>query len=93
PALEQLVETGHYGTFHIVNQGACSRFEFAQAVLRQAGRGEYPLQPIALADFKRDSSVPPRTPLHNIAAAALGITLRPWQAALEEFVEGLRAKG
>lgn len=86
PALERLVETGHYGTFHIVNEGACSRYEFAQQVLQLAGKGDYPLRPIALADFKRDSIVPPHTPLRNTAAAALGIRLRPWQEALAAFV-------
>ena len=85
-ALGQLILTHAYGTYHIVNEGACSRYEFAAAVLRAAGKSDVSLKPIALPDFKRDSSVPPYTPLRNAAAAALGITLRPWQAALAEFI-------
>ncbi|GAB4192580.1 MAG: dTDP-4-dehydrorhamnose reductase [Roseiflexaceae bacterium] len=87
-AVAQLIHTPHYGTYHLVNEGACSRFAFAQAILRLAGREHVRLNPIRLADYKRDSIVPPHTPLHNIAAAALGIRLRPWQAALENFLQG-----
>lgn len=85
-ALEQLLQTRQFGTYHIVNEGSCSRYEFAAEALRLAGKADFPLKPIKLADFKRDSVVPPFTPLRNEAAAVLGIKLRPWQAALAEFV-------
>jgi dTDP-4-dehydrorhamnose reductase len=89
-AIARLIQTPFYGTYHLVNEGSCSRFEFAAEILRLAGRGQVELLPIALADFKRDSLVPPHTPLRNVAAAALGIRLRPWQEALAEYVEGLQ---
>jgi len=85
-AIAQLIQTPFYGTYHLVNEGSCSRFEFAAEILRQAGRAPFDLRPITLADFKRDSVVPPHTPLRNIAATALGIRLRPWQEALEEYI-------
>jgi dTDP-4-dehydrorhamnose reductase len=85
-AVARLIATPFYGTYHLVNAGACSRLEFAAAILRLAGREHVALQPIGLADYKRDSLVPPYTPLHNIAAAALGIQLRPWQDALAEYL-------
>lgn len=85
-ALLRLIELPYYGTYHIVNEGACSRYEFAAEALRIAGRTDIALRPMLLADYKRDSQVPPRTPLRNLAAADLGITLRPWQAALEEYL-------
>ncbi len=86
-AIGQLIQTQHYGTYHIVNEGFCSRYEFAAEVLRLIGNQRMKLKPIRLADFKRDSVVPSYTPLRNAAAAALGITLRPWQSAVAEFVE------
>ena len=85
-AVAQLIQTPFYGTYHLVNAGSCSRYEFAAEILRQAGRERLQLQAIKLADYKRDSVVPPYTPLHNLAAAALGIQLRPWQAALEAYL-------
>ena len=85
-AVAQLVEMPFYGTYHLVNEGSCSRYEFASEILRQAGRDRVALHPIRLADYKRDSAVPPYTPLRNLAAAALGIRLRPWQAALQAYL-------
>ena len=88
-AIAQLVRLPFYGTYHLVNEGACSRFEFAAEVLRLAGRERAALRPIRLADFKRDSVVPPYTPLRNVAAAALGVRLRPWQEALADYLQSL----
>lgn len=89
-AIAQLIHTDHYGTYHIVNEGACSRFELAAEVLRQAGVGNVRLTPITLADYRRDSRVPPYTPLHNAAGAALDLRLRPWQAAVAAYVGKLQ---
>jgi dTDP-4-dehydrorhamnose reductase len=88
-AVARLIQTPFYGTYHLVNEGSCSRYECAATILRQAGCEHIQLRPIALADFKRDSVVPPHTPLRNVAAAALGIRLRPWQDALVEYVRTL----
>lgn len=82
----QLIQQPYYGTYHLVNSGFCSRLELAAEALRLAGRADIKVQPIALADYRRDSVVPPYTPLRNIAAADLGLELRPWQAALEEYL-------
>ena len=88
-AIARLIRLPFYGTYHLVNEGACSRFEFADEVLRLAGRERVALRPIRLADFRRDSVVPPYTPLRNIAAAALGIQLRPWQEAVADYLHSL----
>jgi dTDP-4-dehydrorhamnose reductase len=85
-AVARLIHMPFYGTYHLVNQGSCSRFEFAAEILRQAGCEHVELRPIGLADFKRDSVVPPHTPLRNVAAAALGIRLRSWQDALAAYL-------
>lgn len=85
----RLIETGHYGSYHLVNGGLCSRYAFAREILRQAGRAELPVQPIRLAEFRRDSSPPPFAPLANRAGAALGIALRPWEQALAAYLAAL----
>jgi dTDP-4-dehydrorhamnose reductase len=85
-AIAQLISTGQYGTYHFVNEGQCSRFEFARAALNAAGLGSTPMAPMALAEYVRASTPPPYTPLANQAGAALGIRLRPWQEAVEAYV-------
>lgn len=93
-AIARLVVTGSYGIYHLANEGYASRWQFAREALDQAGFGAVPIEPIALAEFARASRPPQYALLRNTAAARLGITLRPWQAALSAFLEaeGLRAR-
>ena len=86
-AIEQLITTGAYGIYHFTNDGACSRFEFAQKILELSGRAHIPIEPIRLADFSRPSTPPPYAPLRNFCGAQLGITLRPWQDALADYLQ------
>lgn len=86
-AIAQLIQTRVYGIYHFTNAGHCSRFEFAQEILRQSGRGHIPIHPTALADYQRASTVPPFAALANINGATLGIELRPWQEALQAYFE------
>lgn len=86
-ALAALIRTNAYGVYHLTNEGHCSRYDFARAILSLSGREQVPVEPIRMAEFQRASTPPPFAPLANIAAAALGITPRPWQDALAEFLE------
>ena len=86
-AVAALIQTDAYGVYHLVNADHCSRYDYVCEVLRIAGREHIPVEPISLDDFPRASTPPRFAPLANTAATALGITLRPWQAALEEFLE------
>ena len=85
-AIAQLIETRQYGIYHFVNEGACSRWQFANEILRLAGLDGVENVPILGKEFKRPSTPPPFGALHNIAGAAIGITLRPWQEALAEYI-------
>jgi len=85
-ALVALIDTGHYGVYHLVNRGEASRFDFAQATLQANGRAHIPLTPIAAAEWPRPAAPPLHAVLVNQAAAALGIELRPWQDALHAYV-------
>jgi dTDP-4-dehydrorhamnose reductase len=82
-ALLALAATDTYGTYHLVNEGACSRFELARAVLDHAGRGDYPL--MVTDSYPRLARPPAYAPLRNFAAAGLGIQLPPWADALGRF--------
>ena len=85
-AIVSLIKTGQYGTYHFVNEGYCSRFAFAREALRLSGLGGVPIKPILSSEFKRASSPPKFSALKNIAGAAIGIRLRPWQEALADYL-------
>src|SRR6202043_128314 len=48
-AIGELIQTPARGLFHVVNAGACSRFEFARAIVQ----GRVEVQPISAADAAR----------------------------------------
>lgn len=85
-AIERLIATHQYGTYHLVNSGVCSRWAFANEILRLSGLDDVTNTPITVSQYKRASTPPRFAALQNNAAAALGIRLRPWQEALAEFL-------
>jgi len=90
-AILQLAAQPAYGIYHLTNAGYCSRYEWAAEVLRLAGPplADVALRPITSADYAGGVRKPPFTALRNEAAARLGITMRPWQEALGEYMAGL----
>lgn len=86
-AINQLIETSQYGIYHFVNSGACSRWAFANEILRLSGLDDVTNAPILSSAFSRPSSPPPYGALHNRNGAVLGIMLRPWQEALREYLQ------
>lgn len=84
-AIVKLIHTEHHGIYHFTNSGLCSRYGYARAILELTGRGDVPVEPITSDQWPRASKPPLHCALHNFAGAALGIELRPWHAALEEY--------
>lgn len=86
-AIVKLIPSGLYGIYHFTNSGVCSRFEWARAILELAGLDASRISPTQ--GFARAAKVPARSELHNFCGATqLGIVLRPWRAALEEYFRG-----
>ncbi|MGH2523033.1 MAG: dTDP-4-dehydrorhamnose reductase [Anaerolineales bacterium] len=85
-AIVTLIGTGRFGIYHLTNAGYCSRYDYARKILELTGRRHVPVEPVTRAQFSRPSTPPEFSALANTAAAALGITLRPWEEALREFL-------
>lgn len=86
-AIGRLITTGHYGIYHLTNTGCVSRYAFARYLLDQSGYTDTSIEPITLAEYLRASRPPEYAVLRNVAAARLGIRLRPWQEALDAFLK------
>lgn len=82
-----LVETGRYGIYHLTNEGFCSRHAFARYFLDKAGYADVPLEPIASQEWQRPSRPPVYASLANQAGRLVGVTLRPWQEAVDAFLQ------
>ncbi len=90
-ALGRLIETGRYGTYHLVNEGACSRWAFARYFLDRLGHTDVPIDKISVAEWPRASVPPTYASMSNLTGSHIGITMRPWQEAVDVFLtkEGL----
>ena len=84
-AISQLIRTGHFGIYHLTNGGSCSRYEWAKRLLELSGRGHIPVEPITADQWLRDAPPPLYAPIRNFVGASLGITLRPWDEALQDY--------
>jgi dTDP-4-dehydrorhamnose reductase len=81
--LEQIIERGKSGIYHVSNQGACSRFEFAQEILRQVGVDPSQVVPIPSSMSNRLARRPRDSRLANARLMAEGLGPLPlWQDAL-----------
>lgn len=83
-ALERLIHTPAYGTYHLPNAGVCSRYDWALKILEMAGiRGVLVIPSI---DYQRVARVPKHVELYNFLGAEIGIVMRPWQEALRDYI-------
>jgi len=86
-AITVLIETGRYGTYHLVNEGSVSRYEFARYVLDQAGFAETPVMQISRHEWQRPSTPPVYSGLQNLAGKSVGVSLRNWREAVDTFLQ------
>lgn len=80
-ALYQLIAQPAYGTYHLVNEGVASWYEWATTIFDLA-EVRVSVAPIAASEWPRDAQPPANGALANTAAAALGIQLPNWRDAL-----------
>ncbi|MEO8627249.1 MAG: dTDP-4-dehydrorhamnose reductase [Betaproteobacteria bacterium] len=74
------------GIYHLVNEGACSWFEFAKAIYEIAGL-HVEVRPVDRHGRSGTMRRPLYSVLANTKARALGITLPPWRDALRRYLE------
>ena len=86
-AIAALIETERFGIYHLVNEGASSRWAFARYFLDKAGYQDTPVEKITVREYPRLSIPPVYSSLSNLAGKLIGITLRTWQAAVDQFLE------
>ncbi len=85
-AIAGLIPTPARGLFHVTNAGACSRFQFAQAIVR----GRVKVLPITTAEASRPAPRPANSSLISVRWQTAGFApLRRWELALEVFLARL----
>jgi len=82
----ELIQTKHYGLYHVTSQGACSWYEFAAAVFEFVGI-KADLSPTTSAEFKSPARRPAFSVMENAHLKKRGMDdLKSWQDALLEYI-------
>jgi len=82
-----LARTRKFGTYHAVNTGQCSRYEFARAIVSIAEL-DVAVRPCAASAFPTKAPRPKYTVLDTARLTdATGFCMRPWRRALLDYME------
>jgi dTDP-4-dehydrorhamnose reductase len=92
-AVARLVTTEAYGLYHLTSRGACSWYEFAQAIFECLGM-RLEVLPQTSGELRAKARRPAYSVLDNQRFRAEGFAdMRSWREALEEYLQGRHAAG
>ncbi len=87
--LADMIITDRYGVYHATNEGYCSWYDFACAILRQAGITT-PVQPVPSSSYPTKAVRPMNSRLDKTSLDVAGFNRLPsWQDALSRFLHTL----
>ena len=87
-----ILTRGRHGTYHAVNEGVCSNYEFALEVGclvgLSGGRLKELVEPIKEAETKRLAPRPRYTPMGCLLSEEISLPpVRDWRSALADYVQ------
>jgi len=80
-----LIRSDVTGVIHAGGEGECSRYEFANAILQEAGLG-CRVMPISTAESGRLALRPPYSALSTAFLHQHGLSLPPWREGVRQFL-------
>ncbi|OGR84395.1 MAG: dTDP-4-dehydrorhamnose reductase [Elusimicrobia bacterium RIFCSPLOWO2_01_FULL_54_10] len=87
-ALGFLAATHAYGTYHVVNEGYCNRYELSKFIAESLGAKTGFIKKGTQASLKLPAKRPGYTPMDNFAWNLQGFPkMRPWKEAILSFLE------
>lgn len=89
--IEEIIAIRHFATYHVVNSGVCTYYEFAleaARILDMTDREARELiEPHSEAEMNRAAPRPMHTAMRCIVSEEMGLKpLRDWREALKEFI-------
>lgn len=88
--LFSLIEQGATGIYHVTNSGSCTWFDFARELFRQMAL-DVEVRPTTQTLFARPAPRPANSVFDcGKLERTTGITMKPWQEALSEYLRDIR---
>ncbi|HEY7181605.1 MAG TPA: dTDP-4-dehydrorhamnose reductase [Blastocatellia bacterium] len=93
--IDEILALHRYDTYHVVNDGVCSYYEFALEVARNlmmsSAEVDSLIEAITESEMRRNTSRPRYTPMRCLVSEELGLPpLRSWRRALSQYLNSLR---
>ena len=86
----KILLTEEYGIYHCTGTGECSWYDFAREIIRLS-KINCKVSPITSDNLGRAAKRPAFSSLDNMMLrATVGDEMRPWQEAIEEFIESYK---
>ena len=83
----EIFSTGRFGTYHAANEGWCSRFEMARAIVEYAAVENCRVEACSSAQFPLAAHRPRLEALENLRSRLIGLQpMRPWREALKDYI-------
>lgn len=87
--LADMIETEKFGTYHATNEGFCSWYEFACAIIEKAGLPAK-VEPVSSAEYSTKAKRPLNSRMSKDKLTENGFNRLPtWENALDRFLEEL----
>ncbi|MGI9165926.1 MAG: dTDP-4-dehydrorhamnose reductase [Pyrinomonadaceae bacterium] len=92
----EIVSRRHYATYHVVNGGSCSYYDFAMeagAVLKLPDSElRHLIEPVNVSALRQNAQRPPHSPMRCLVSEDLGLAPLPdWRVALREYIRDDRS--
>lgn len=85
--IKNLLSTGYYGLYHMVNNGSTSRYEIALALCEIIERSDIKIEPVSSAYFPLPAPRARSESMRNLKLDLLGLNImRSWEIALSDYV-------
>jgi dTDP-4-dehydrorhamnose reductase len=86
-AIKALIDVNGRGIYHVTNQGSCTWYDYARAIVARAGL-DVRVFPVTTAALKRPAPRPSNSMLDcSRFIRETGMPLRSWEDALEEYLQ------
>lgn len=87
----EIISRRHYSTYHVVNDGLCSYYDFALEAARVLKMSDSEMteliEPVELCEFRPRAKRPRYTPMRCLVSEEIGLApLRDWRVALAEYI-------
>ena len=85
--IEEIIERGAHGLYHVTSTGVTTWYEFARLALALAGYGDIEITEVRRADLNQLAPRPQNSAMRCLVSEKLGLApLRHWRDTLAEFL-------